>query len=137
MRAEAELDKKAAKIRSGAGAVSQEMNISAQKADATMNRSNVFYDQNMKRVAITNVQQIADRTFFRRSNRWVEAPLLDREKDLKADSEIEFGTAAFDQLVTQLVKEGRQGILALGSDFLLILDGRAVLVKMPSDVKTQ
>ncbi len=132
-----ELDKKAAKIRSGAGAVSQEMNINAQKADATMNRSNVFYDQDMKRVAITNVQQIADRTFFRRSNRWVEAPLLEREKDLKADSEIEFGSAAFDQLVTRLVKEGRQGILALGSDLLLTLDGRTVLVKMPSDVKTQ
>ncbi len=132
-----ELDTKAARIRSGAGAVSQEMNVNAQKAQATVNRSNVFYDQGMKRVEITNVQQIADRTFFRRNRQWVEAPLLDRAKGLQADSEIEFGTAAFDQLVTRLVKEGRQGILALGSDFLLTLDGKTVLVKMPSDGKTQ
>jgi Ca-activated chloride channel family protein len=135
--AEAELDSKAAKIRSGAGAVSQEMNVNAQKSQATMNRANVFYDQEMKRVEITNVQQIADRTFFRRNKQWIEAPLLDRAKDLKADSEIEFGTTAFDQLVTRLVNEGRQGILALGSDLLLTLDGKTVLVKMPSDAKTQ
>ena len=51
--------------------------------------------------------------------------------------EIEFGSAAFDKFVAQLVKEGRQGILALGSDTLLLLDGRTVLVKMPSDAKTQ
>jgi Ca-activated chloride channel family protein len=135
--AEAELDKKAVKMRSGAGAVSQEMNVNAQKGQATMNRSNVFYDDQMKRVEITNVQQIADRTFFRRNKQWVEAPLLERAKDLKADSEIAFGTAAFDQLVARLVSEGRQGILALGSDLWLTLDGKTVLVKMPSDAKTQ
>jgi Ca-activated chloride channel homolog len=132
MRAEAELDEKAKKVRSGAGAVSQEMNVNAQKSQVAMNRSNTFYDKDMKRVEITNVQQIADRTFFRRNNQWVEAPLLDRAKDLKADSEIAFGTDAFDQLVTRLVKEGRQGILALGSDLLLTLDGKTVLVKMPT-----
>lgn len=136
-RAESEIDKKAAKVRSGAGAVSQEMNVNAQKGQSTMNRANVFYDDQMKRVEITNVQQIADRTFFRRNKQWIEAPLLDRAKDLKADAEIEFGSAAFDQLVTRLVHEGRQGILALGSDFLLALDGKTVLVKMPSDAKTQ
>ena len=126
---------KAAGIRSGVGGVSQEMNVNAQKGQATMNRSNVFYDQNMRRVEIRNVQQIADRTFFRRGNRWVEAQLLDREKDLRADQEIEFGTAMFDEFVARLVKEGRQGMLALGSDLLLTLDGRTVLVKMPSDAE--
>ncbi len=88
--AEAQVKDKAAGIRSGVGGVSQEMNVNAQKAQATMNRSNAFYDQNMQRIEIRNVQQIADRTFFRRGNRWVEAPLLDREKDLRADQEIEF-----------------------------------------------
>ena len=133
--AEAEVKSKAAGIRSGVGGVSQEMNVNAQKGQATMNRSNVFYDQNMRRVEIRNVQQIADRTFFRRGNRWVEAQLLDREKDLRADQEIEFGTAMFDEFVARLVKEGRQGMLALGSDLLLTLDGRTVLVKMPSDAE--
>ncbi|MBS1811993.1 MAG: VWA domain-containing protein [Acidobacteria bacterium] len=135
--AEAQVKSKAAGVRSGVGGVSQEMNVNAQKAQATMNRSNVFYDQNMKRVEIRNVQQIADRTFFKRGNRWVEAQLLEREKDLRADQEIEFGTVMFDEFVARLVKEGRQGMLALGSDLLLTIDGRTILVKMPSDAKTQ
>lgn len=133
--AEAQVKSKAADIRSGAGAVSQEMNVNAQKGQATMNRSNVFYDQNMKRVEIRNVQQIADRTFFRRGNRWVEAPLLERGKEAHADQEIEFGTAMFDELVTKLVKAGQQGLFALGTDLLLTLDGRTVLVKMPTDAE--
>ncbi len=127
----------AMKIRSGAGAVSQEMNVNAQKSQATMNRSNTFYDQKMKRVEINSVQQIADRTFFRRNNQWIDAQLMEGDKAIKADIEIEFGSEAFDKFVTQLVKEGRQGILALGSDTLLMLDGVTVLIKLPSQTKTQ
>lgn len=134
-KAEAEIYDKAVGVRSGAGAVSQEMNVNAQKGQATMNRSNAFYDQNMQRVETRTVQQIADRTFFRRGNRWVEAPLLERGTEARADQEIEFGTAQFDELVAKLVKAGQQGLFALGTDLLLTLDGRTVLVKMPTDAE--
>ncbi|MEA2204960.1 MAG: Ca-activated chloride channel [Blastocatellia bacterium] len=88
--------------------------------------------QNMERVEITNVQQITDRTFFRRNNRWVDASVLDREKDLKPDRTIEFGTDEFYRLVDRLVAEGRQGVLALSGEMLLIMDGKTVLVKAPA-----
>jgi hypothetical protein len=86
----------------------------------------------MQRVETTNVQQITDRTFFRRNNRWVDASALSREKDPKPDRTIEFGTDEFYQLVDRLVAEGRQGILALSGEMLLLIDGKTVLVKAPA-----
>ena len=86
----------------------------------------------MQRVEITNVQQITDRTFFRRNNRWVDASALPREKEVKPDRTIEFGTDEFYQLVDRLVAEGRQGILALSGEMLLLIDGKTVLVKAPA-----
>ena len=136
-KAERIMETEAKGVRSGIGGVSQEMNVNAQKSQVTMNRSNTFYDQKMKRVEINSVQQIADRTFFRRNNQWIDAQLMEGDKAIKADIEIEFGSEAFDKFVTQLVKEGRQGILALGSDTLLMLDGVTVLIKLPSQTKTQ
>lgn len=117
--------------RSGMGGVSQAMNGRAQQVQSTANRSNFYLTQNMQRVEITNVQQITDRTFFRRNNRWVDAGALDREKELKPDRTIEFGTTEFYQLVDRLVAEGRQGILALSGEMLLLIDGKTVLIKAP------
>lgn len=115
--------------RSGAAGVNQQINNNDSAAQVTMNRSNAYYDRNMNRVETTNVQQIQDRTFYRRGERWVDARVVDREKMVKPDRVVEFGTEAFDRLVDQLVAEGRQGILALDGETLLVLDGKVVLVK--------
>ena len=117
--------------RSGQGGVTQGVNMSAQRTQASANRSNFFFNQNAERVEITNVQQITDRTFFRRNNRWVDSSMLEREKTLTPDVVIEFGTPEFYQLVDRLVSEGRQGILALSGEMLLSIDGKTVLVKAP------
>jgi hypothetical protein len=117
--------------RSGMGGVTQGMNMSTQRTQSSANRSNFFVTQNMQRVEITNVQQITDRTFFRRNNRWVDSTVLDREKTLTPDQTVEFGTAEFYKLVDRLVKEGRQGILALSGEMLLSIDGKTVLIKAP------
>jgi len=122
---------RAQNTRSGIGGVNQAMNNNAQITQSSANRSNTYLSQNMERVEITNVQQITDRTFFRRSERWVDSSVLDREKTLKPDQIIEFGTPEFYRLVDQLVKEGRQGILALSGELLLVIDGKTVLVKVP------
>ena len=121
----------AQQTRSGMGGVTQAMNNTSQRAQSSSNRTNFYLTQNMQRVEITNVQQITDRTFFRRNNRWVDAGALDREKDLKPDRTIEFGTDEFYQLVDRLVSEGRQGILALSGEMLLLIDGKTVLIKAP------
>jgi len=122
----------AQQTRTGMGGVTQATNSSAQLAQSRANRSNNFLSQNMQRVEITNVQQITDRTFFRRNNRWVDASALPREKEVKPDRTIEFGTDEFYQLVDRLVAEGRQGILALSGEMLLLIDGKTVLVKAPA-----
>ena len=122
----------AQQTRTGMGGVTQAMNSGAGLVQSGANRSNNFLNQNMQRVEITNVQQITDRTFFRRNNRWVDASALPREKEAKPDRTIEFGTDEFYQLVDRLVAEGRQGILALSGEMLLLIDGKTVLVKAPA-----
>jgi Ca-activated chloride channel family protein len=117
--------------RSGMGSVTQGVNMSAQRTQANSNRSNFYINQNAERVEITSVQQITDRTFFRRNNRWVDSSVLDKEKTVKPDQTIEFGTPEFYKLVDRLVSEGRQGILALSGDMLLSIDGKTVLIKAP------
>ena len=121
----------AQRTRSGMGGVTQAVNNSVQMTQSSANRSNTFLMQNMQRVEITNVQQITDRTFFRRNNRWVDATVLTTENTLKPDQTIEFGTAEFYKLVDRLVREGRQGILALSGEMLLSIDGKTVLIKAP------
>jgi len=130
-RARESLINNAQNVRSGMGGVTQASNNSSQKSQSNLNRSNTFIMQNMERVETTSVQQITDRTFFRRDNRWVEANALQNEKTLKPDRVIEFGTPEFYRLVDQLVKEGREGILALSGEMLLIIDGKTVLIKTP------
>jgi Ca-activated chloride channel family protein len=118
-------------VRSGMGGVSQAANNTTQKGQANLNRSNFYLTQNMERVEITNVQQITDRTFFRRNNRWVDANALEAGKTMKPDRVVEFGTPEFYKLVDRLVGEGRQGILALSGEMLLVVDGKAILIKAP------
>ncbi len=117
--------------RTGMGGVTQGMNVSTQRTQSSANRSNYFYTQRMERVEITNVQQITDRTFFRRNNRWVDSSVLDKEKTLTPDQTLEFGTPEFFKLVDRLVAEGRQGILALSGEMLISIDGKTVLIKAP------
>lgn len=127
-RARESLVNNAQSVRSGIGSVSQAANNTMQKSQANMNRSNFYLTQNMERVEITTVQQITDRTFFKRNNRWVDASAL---KDEKPDQVIEFGTPEFYKLVDRLVRDGREGILALSGELLLVVDGKTVLIKTP------
>jgi Ca-activated chloride channel family protein len=129
-RARESLVNNAQSVRSGMGSVSQAANNTIQKSSANMNRSNSYLTQNMERVEITTVQQITDRTFFKRNNRWVDAGALKKEA-AKPDQVIEFGTPEFYKLVDRLVRDGREGILALSGELLLMVDGKTVLIKAP------
>jgi hypothetical protein len=117
--------------RTGMGGMTQMSNVSSQRTQANVNRSNNFLTQTMERVEITNVQLITDRTFFRRNNRWVDTQVIGQAEIAKPDRVIEFGTPEFYKLVDRLVAEGRQGILALSGEMLLSIDGKTVLIKTP------
>lgn len=129
--ARASLVDNAQNVRSGMGGVTQAANNSTQISQSNMNRSNFYLAQNMQRVEITTVQQITDRTFFKRNNRWVDSNALKNES-AKPDRVVEVGTPEFYKLVDQLLREGREGILALSGELLLLVDGKTVLVKAPS-----
>jgi Ca-activated chloride channel family protein len=118
--------------RTGVGGVRQAMNNTTQMAQSQLNRSNNFLVDNMQRVEYTNVQQVTDLTFFRRQSRWVDARALGRGEAAKPAKVIEFGSPEFLKLVDRLVAEGRQGILALSGDLILLVDGETVLIKAPS-----
>jgi Ca-activated chloride channel homolog len=117
-------------VRSGMGGVTQASNNSIQMSQSNVNRSNNFLSQNNQRVEITSVQQITDRTFFKRNNRWVDANALKKET-AKPDRVVEVGTPEFYKLVDELLRDGREGILALSGELLVVVDGKTVLIKAP------
>ena len=100
------------------------------KQQVAMNGRNAYMDERMNRVAITNVQQINDRAFYRRGNRWVDSRVVEREKAITSPKVVEYGSEEFARLMRRLA-EGRQGTVSLGGDVLMVIDGEAVLVKMP------
>jgi hypothetical protein len=101
------------------------------KSQAVMNARNSYVDERMNRVAITTVQQVNDRAFYRRGNRWVDSRVVEQEKAITSPKVVEFGSEEFWRLMQRLAGEGRQGTLSLGGDVLMVIDGEPVLVKTP------
>lgn len=127
------LEERAMRDRSGLGAVNQSYNIIRQKGQVTLNMRNDFYDERMNRVSITNIQQINDRAYYRRGNRWVDSRLVNEEDKVKPTKIIEFGSKEFIELAHRLARENRQGSIALRGDVLLLVDGELVLVRSPAE----
>ncbi len=123
------LESRAMRRRSGLGAVSQSLNIQPQMAQKSLNYGNVFFNERMERVSVTTVQQINDRAYYRRGNRWVDSRLVEKEDEIKPKRVIEFGSKEFIELAEQLARENRQGSIALSGDILLLVDGEPVLVR--------
>lgn len=120
---------RALNCRSGLGSVNQEINVQAQMQQNQLNSRNNFWDANMNRVTITAVQQISDRAFYRRNDRWVDSRLLSQEQSLRPPRIISFGSDAFWQLAERLATEGRQGFISQAEDVLVMVDGEPVLIR--------
>jgi hypothetical protein len=140
--------------RTGAGAINQEQNLNKQAdmkspapaspaaAAGEPRHSNgggkagggggsyAYLDENLKEVQISTVQNVADRTFFQRNNRWVDSALLKQENE-KPDRTIEFGSPEYMKLAEELAKDNRQVALSLGGDVLMLVGKERVLVKGP------
>ena len=140
--------------RTGAGAINQEQNLNKQadmrspapaspaavasqpspSAEAGKPREAAgqyaYLDENLKEVQISTVQNVADRTFFQRNNRWVDSALLKQENE-KPDRTIEFGSPEYMKLAEELAKDNRQVALSLGGDVLMQVGKERVLVKGP------
>jgi Ca-activated chloride channel family protein len=128
--------RRAMQTRSGLGAVNQSANASYQMAQTTVNPSNEFWDENMQRVSIVNVQQVSDLAFYRRGQRWVDSRLVNDESTIQPKRVIRFGSDEFRELATRLARQGRQGSVSLRGDILLTIDGEPVLIEGADGVKS-
>lgn len=117
--------------RSGGRGVSQGKNEGKFKQQAALTLNNMYYDADQREVITTNVQQLSDKTLYRRVGKWIESAVVGREKDTPARA-IAFNTPEFDVLLTQLVTENRQSLLAVSGDVLLDVSGELVLVQLPT-----
>ena len=129
--AEELFERRALRSRSGADAINQSLNMIRQKEQQTLNYGNVFLDANMERVSVTNVQQINDRAYYRKGNRWIDSRLVKEEAQIKPKKIIKFGSKEFIELAQKLARENRQGSIALSGDILLLVDGEPVLIQGP------
>jgi Ca-activated chloride channel family protein len=121
-------DERARKVRSGWGSVNQSFNNSLQRGQIAGNRLNKFYDSTLNVVEITTVQQVNDRAFYKRGNRWVDSTLLD-DTNPAGPRVVEVGSDAFRRLFERLAAENRQGVVALKGEILLRVGGENVLVR--------
>ncbi|RJP34556.1 MAG: VWA domain-containing protein [Candidatus Omnitrophota bacterium] len=124
-------NQRAMNTRTGLGAVNQGMNANFMKTQQVLNLSNRFYDEKMNSVSIGNVQQIHDKAFYQRANRWVDSQIVEKEQDIHPTKTIEFGSDEFRELALKLAETGRQGSLSLRGDILLEMEGETILVKGP------
>jgi len=130
--AERHFQKRAMNTRTGLGAVNQSINSQAQVSQQELNRNNTYYDSNMNRVSITNVQQVNDLTFFQREGTWVDSRLYLGKNGAGQKEVVEVGSEKFYQLVRKLARQGRSGCMALSGDILLKVNGNLVLLKAPA-----
>ena len=128
-------DSRAVQTRSGMGGVNQVTNAGAMREQAQVNISNGYYDQNMNRVSITNVQQVNDRAFYRQDNRWIDSRLVGDAAGQKPVETVEFGSEAFKALASRLASENRAGAISLQGEILISVNGKSVLIKAPDGGK--
>lgn len=125
------LQGRAVATRSGLAAVNQGSNLWAQKQQAVANPRNCYFDAQMQVVETAAVQQVCDRAFFRRGQRWIDGNSVLQQR-LEPDQQIEVGSDAFFALLRRLEGERRSGVLALSGEILLQVDGKNVLVTNPA-----
>jgi Ca-activated chloride channel family protein len=121
------LDSRAMQTRSGAGALSQASNLNAQRYQAVLNPANRWLDAQHNAVETTAVQQICDRAFFRRADRWIDGELV-QQGQLAPDRVVRRGSPEHDALLRELVAEGRNAVLSLRGEVLLRRGAERVLV---------
>jgi Ca-activated chloride channel homolog len=133
------LEGRAIVTRSGESAVNQAENIWSQKGQASANPRNVYLDEKMQAVEVNAIQQVCDRAFFKRGDRWIDGNSVLKQK-LEPDEQVAFGSPRFQELLRRLATEGRSGVLSLRGEILIEIDGKNVLVTaqaspVPSEAK--
>jgi Ca-activated chloride channel family protein len=123
---------RAVQSRSGLSSINQDLNSINQKSVQCTNLRNSFWDANLNRVEISTVQQVCDRAMYYKSGRWVDSRIVEQEAHVKPARIVEFGSDEYFDLAARLATEGRQGLISLRGDTLMVVDEQPVLVKAPA-----
>ena len=115
--------------RSGAGAVNQSENGAHMKRQTKENKRNEWLDEKLERVAVGDVQQVNDRTYFKRGERWVDARVIEDIEVIKPDRTIVAGSDEYLELVKKLEEKGRAGAVAMQGEIIIKVDGEVILIK--------
>lgn len=118
------------RVRAGKEAVAAQTAVDAAYEQKNLGAQNVYRDADGREVRRAGVRQVADRALFRRGERWVDGLLLAQEKEPPQQT-VAFGTPEYAALLDQLLKEGRQGLLAVEGEVYLLVGGERVLVRNP------
>ncbi len=121
------LESRAVNTRWGAEAINQSFNYNAQKAQTVVNYRNEFYDASMERVEFSAVQQVADCALYNRNGQWIDSRLAQQEEQ-RPTRTVVLGSEEHRKLVDELMAQGRQALLAMPGEVLLLVDGERVLV---------
>ena len=121
------LNGRAVQVRSGVAGINQGMNLNERKQQQWVDLRNGYWNRHNDRVEIATVQQVNDRAFFQRGERWIDARLVGGE--VEPDEVVDLGSEAHGAILDRLVAEGRQGALSLAGEVLMPLDGRNVLIR--------
>ena len=128
LEAQKQYQERALKVRSGYGSLNQSLNNLEGRGQNTLKLGNDYWDANMNRVSISTVQQVNDRAFYKRGNRWIDSSLLD-QANVTPPNVVEVGSEEFRELTRRLANENRQGCLALHGEILLRVGNEMVLVR--------
>jgi hypothetical protein len=121
-------DERAVKTRMGLSSVNQSLNNTALQRAYSLNRANYFWNAQMERVAVPNVQQLGNGAFFLRGTTWVDGRLITRES-IAPEEVITYGSDEYQTLLNTLVKTGEHAPLSLSGNVLMEIDEKAVLIR--------
>ncbi len=124
-------DERAVKTRVGLSSVNQSLNNNAMQRQNYLNGLNTFWDANMCKVTVPNVQQMGNGVFFRQGTTWVDGRLLNHA-NLVPNQVIPFGSQAYRNLVNRLIQKGEHTPLSLSGNVLMEIDNTPVLIRAPS-----
>lgn len=124
-----ELNDLAVLNRFGESAVQQGRNFNDRKQQVKLDYGNAFWVDNETKTSFSSVQQICDRAFFKQGERWIDSNLIEAQIALEPTATYAFGSEEHTQLLEQLVREGRQGLLSLEGEILIRVGDENVLIR--------
>jgi Ca-activated chloride channel family protein len=126
----AEIDSKALKSRAGAASVNQEANLAQAKDGTCLNLRNSYWSSDLSRTEFANVQQICDRAYYKKGERWIDSKApSETAAAAPPDRVVEIGSPEFASIVDQLAANGRLATLSLRGEILMELNGQRILVR--------